>query len=101
VPGHFSDKTLHAWLYAGLAVLLVRAVVGSRWPRTGLPSALLAVGLATVYGLADETHQLFVPGRQFDLRDLVADAIGAGVAAAAVFAWGIITRFRRFPSGRS
>ncbi|MBF0437738.1 MAG: VanZ family protein [Magnetococcales bacterium] len=33
-----------------------------------------------IYGLCDEWHQLFVPGRYADVADLLADAIGAALA---------------------
>jgi VanZ family protein len=35
------------------------------------------------YGLGDEVHQLFVPGRLFDLADLAADAAGGALGSGA------------------
>jgi VanZ family protein len=38
--------------------------------------------LATsVYGATDELHQLFVPQRSTELSDVVADSLGAALAA--------------------
>jgi VanZ family protein len=69
-------------LYAGLGALLVRALAGGwRW-RVSLGIATAAVVIATGYGITDEMHQWFVPTRQMDLADVVADALGALVAAA-------------------
>lgn len=68
------DKVAHAGLFGVLAALLLLA--GLR--------PLAAVLVATAWGGADELHQMFVPGRHPDLLDLVADASGAIVAAAAV-----------------
>ena len=45
-------------------------------------AVVLAILLATVYGLTDEIHQLFVPDRMFDLVDLLVDCIGAACASA-------------------
>lgn len=68
--GRFS----HAAEYALLALLACRGVF---WQRDltagGLP---LAAGLAFAYALLDETHQLFVPGRTFQLSDLGLDGLG-------------------------
>jgi VanZ family protein len=36
-----------------------------------------------VYGLSDEIHQTFIPLRQFELLDLLADALGSACAIAA------------------
>jgi VanZ family protein len=47
------------------------------------------------YGVTDEWHQSFVPGRSADAIDLVADAVGAGLAAGGLGAWGIMLRRRR------
>ena len=49
---------------------------------------LWALITATLYGLSDEIHQIFVPGRQFCIYDLLADAIGAimGVLIASILA---------------
>lgn len=71
-PG--ADKVAHALAYAVLGALLAWA--------TGRPG--LAVALATLYGVSDELHQAFVPGRTPDVLDLVADLLGATAGAAAV-----------------
>jgi VanZ family protein len=67
-----ADKVAHVLLYAPLGFLLGRAV-GVAW---------LAVLLATAYGVTDEWHQLYVPGRSPSIADVVADAIGATLGAA-------------------
>ncbi len=92
-PG-VSDKTAHFWEYAVLGVLLARALAGRRWLSIGWRPVVAAVALAALYGVSDELHQLLlVPGRQYDVRDMMADALGASVSAGSVWAWGIIRRF--------
>jgi VanZ family protein len=38
---------------------------------------MLSVLLSSLYGVTDELHQAFVPGRVASIGDLVADSIGA------------------------
>jgi VanZ family protein len=38
---------------------------------------LISLGGCAAYGLSDEFHQLFVPGRDFQLGDLLVDTLGA------------------------
>ena len=40
-------------------------------------SLVYAFLLTCLYGYFDEVHQLYVPGRTYDIFDLLADAIGA------------------------
>lgn len=100
LPGP-SDKSWHSAGYALLGGLLLRAFAGGRLSGVTWPRAITAVLLTTLYGVSDEFHQTFVPGRSADRFDLLADGIGAalaaiaGGAAAAARAWGIL----RFPSG--
>lgn len=68
-PG--SDKLAHALAY------LVLGALGSLATGSRPAGALLAV----LYGISDEIHQSFVPGRFPDLWDLVADSVGALVGA--------------------
>ena len=72
-----ADKTLHA-LFFGLLALLWHLGLP---PRRG--RALLAWGLAVLWGALDELHQSYVPGRTADPWDLLADATGALIAVAA------------------
>lgn len=77
------DKLLHGLAYGVLATAFL---YGLQPEATGL--AGLAVFLPTVlvclgYGLSDEYHQTFIPGRVFSLGDLAADV--AGGAAVALF----------------
>jgi len=65
------DKLAHLLTYAVLAWLLRKSGLSPFW----------AVALAALYGASDEWHQSFVPGRQPDLADLLADAGGALLGA--------------------
>jgi VanZ family protein len=82
------DKLLHFIEYGGLAVLLFRAFTGEglRW----LPAAVLAIVTTSGYGASDEFHQAFVPNRSSDIRDWMADTIGATLAIAA---WSLIRSY--------
>ena len=67
-------KTAHVLMYGALAVGLHRAF--SLRPRTW-PFALL---IALLYGISDEWHQSFVPGREPAARDVAFDVLGASLA---------------------
>lgn len=53
---------------------------------------LLVMSLGSAYGLLDEYHQTFVPGRSASPLDVLVDA--AGVAAGVSTLWGV-ARLRR------
>jgi VanZ family protein len=69
-----SDKLLHVLLYAPLGFLICYALSRSA-PNTNL--IFVGAFLASLYGLTDEVHQYFVPGRTASPLDLLADGIGA------------------------
>ena len=84
------DWATHALVYAALAALLARALAGGV-RRAALATLLLAASLATVYGVTDEWHQMYVPQRQSEVRDVVNDMIGAAIGAAV---FGALARLR-------
>jgi VanZ family protein len=92
VPSNVPDVSLHEAAYFGLTLLLIRALAGGR--LTGITAATLAGAwvIAVIYGATDEWHQSFVPNRHADIRDLLADALGAFAAAIVAGAWVIIRR---------
>jgi VanZ family protein len=65
--GHFS-------LYGGLGALIARAGWLSGWPRRRL---LIAAVIISLGAALDELHQLFIPGRDAEFFDWVADTVGA------------------------
>ncbi len=81
-PG--SDKILHFAGYALFTLLTIRMLHAEDFrPATG-DMIITAVAFSVFYGITDEIHQLFVPGRCFELFDVAADAAGsmaAGVAS--------------------
>jgi VanZ family protein len=89
-PPGISDKASHALEYAGLSALALRALAGGRWANVTARAAAGAVLWCVAYGLTDEWHQGFVPGRSADLADVGADLLGASAAAAAIWACSII-----------
>lgn len=73
----FSDKLVHAAVFGILALFLYLATENPR----------LAVILTALYGMADEFHQHFVPGRQTDIFDWLADTLGAIVVVLIMEKW--------------
>jgi VanZ family protein len=70
------DIAGHLGVYGVLAVLLRWALAGAGVRRSGLWAFVLAV----LYGISDEFHQSFVPGRHPDIFDVATDAVGAWAA---------------------
>ena len=75
MPALSYDKVLHALVYAVLGSICYLAVRAT-WSARPLRIVLGCTALAIAYGLSDEFHQSFVPGRSPDLHDVVADGVG-------------------------
>lgn len=85
-PGALTDKHVHALVFGGLAATLIWALAGARWSAVTTTTGVWAVVLTSLYGAADEWHQSFVPNRQSDVLDWLADSIGGVLVAVAVVA---------------
>lgn len=72
-----GDKLLHVVEYAILSFLIARAAINSSSLKLKAHFRLLGIILAFVYGISDEFHQYFVPGRVADILDVCADGAGA------------------------
>ncbi len=95
LPGHFWDKLVHLLVYAGLGVLFLVPLADARLSGVTVKAAATAVLLSVLYGAFDEVHQSFTPGRSPDVRDLLADALGAALGVAGVWLLSaIVTRLR-------
>lgn len=93
-PPQVNDKLEHFFAYGGLALLALRATTRARWASLSWTTAGVAWAIAAAYGVSDEVHQAFVPGRTPDAADVLADALGAAVALIVAGAFGIIRRSR-------
>lgn len=79
-PG--ADKLGHGALYAVLAGASLLALDPGHKRRTPVRAGLLVVLFCLVYGISDEFHQWFIPGRAPSGGDLLADTAGAAIAVA-------------------
>lgn len=88
LPGLFpgADKIAHGGIYAALAAGCAFALRSSH-PSLQRCWWLVAAGLASLYGVTDELHQLLVPGRSCDVWDWVADTGGAFGGVGGFFWW--------------
>ena len=74
---HFVRKNAHFLIYFVLGMLVVRAFRVSQIRNK--TSILLALGICILYAISDELHQLFVPGRGAQVKDVLIDSTGAFV----------------------
>ena len=99
IKGIFGfDKFQHLLAYAAFAAAVWLWFAPKTWRQRGLAVFLAALALGSLYGLIDEVHQYFVPGRACDFWDWVADTLGALLGSGA--AW-LVSRQILARSGRS
>jgi len=73
-------KSAHIFMFfvlGALLYLLMKSFKLSRNKRIGF-----SILIAAIYGVVDELHQTFVPGRSGELRDVAIDTIGASLGVA-------------------
>ena len=91
-----SDKIKHFGAFFGLSVLLSLTLIYQNkilfFKKYFLAAALV---ISSIYGLLDEIHQRFVPGRNSEFLDWVADSLGAAVGVFVVFY--LLKKFKYFP----
>jgi VanZ family protein len=91
-----SDKIKHFSAFFGLSVLLSLTLLYQSKVQL-FKNYFLAVALiiSSLYGLLDEVHQSFVPGRNSEFLDWVADSLGA--AAGVLIVYYLLKKFKYFP----
>ncbi|MCI0513695.1 VanZ family protein [candidate division KSB1 bacterium] len=85
------DKALHFGIYFILGFLMMRAFCLGQTSKLRVKNYVWGIVLGSLFGLSDEFHQCFVPGRSADIGDLIADILGI-LAAQLVIGW----IYRRF-----
>ena len=73
LPGYF-DKVAHLCAYVPLSFMFFLSMQKSGMRKYVFAAAFLT---ACIYGITDEFHQSFVPGRTPEFGDFIADTIGA------------------------
>ncbi len=73
----YIDKVLHFAAYALLSALFFRAFKTLPIKDNIRLITILAITLSSLYGISDEIHQHYVPYRDADIMDALADIIGS------------------------
>ncbi len=57
---------------------------------------ILGIALASLYGISDEIHQIFVPDRVADIYDVIADILGSMIGVM-LYQFFILEYYASFP----
>jgi VanZ family protein len=87
------DKLVHALAYAGLTLVLIRALYLTCTTCPSSKLILWGVMLAICYGVGNEMIQALTPHRTMSVADGFANAVGAGAVA---WIWPMLRR--RWPT---
>ena len=82
--GGFS---INSYLYHFLAFLFFAGflLISLLKGRLNKKLFLIAIIIAVLYGISDEVHQLYVPGRHFAIIDIITNSIGILTASIVYF----------------
>ncbi len=83
---YFGIKSLHLVEYGILGALFYIAISKTTKLSKSIAIPLSAL-LCGLYGITDEIHQAFVPGRSARAMDVLADVVGGLLGAAFLFYW--------------
>jgi VanZ family protein len=86
IPSALSsyDKLIHFFLYLILSLIFTYFLSGL---ESGLAQIILEFAtffFIAIYGLSDDVHQTFTPGRNFEVLDIVTDVFG-GITGCLLF----------------
>jgi VanZ family protein len=71
------DKVMHVGAFGLMDLLVLLGMLRSKY-HYSLRALLIAPALYTIlFGIGDEFHQAFTPGREVDPLDIVSDTLGA------------------------
>lgn len=89
LPG--LDKVVHAGMYGVLAAIVSIGMRRSGAAHSNRRQFWWPILFALLYGISDEAHQHFVPGRSLDPWDVLANTAGAVLAQYVLFTrrWGL------------
>jgi len=82
-----SDKILHVIEYLILGFL----TLGCFKNKNLFPILVVAFLISFLYGISDEVHQYFVPGREFSIYDIAANSVGS--------LFGVLINFKFYRKG--
>jgi len=81
-----SSTILHIIEFGGFGIITFSAILSLVSFST---SIYFTVAIGSLYGIIDEIHQLFVPGRVFSGYDMAADVIGVVLA---ILVWKVLEK---------
>ena len=80
------DKIIHATLFFIFGIFVYRALEPFvKKSKFDFGRLFFSISVVILYGVLDEFHQGYVPGRTVDLWDATADTIGGILAAIAIY----------------
>ena len=82
-PGIFFNIkpfVYHLGIFFFLGIFLTLSMTNQKHSNNTLKLIILSIIIAIIYGILDEVHQIFVPGRYFDYLDILTDTIGIMIA---------------------
>jgi VanZ family protein len=95
LPAGLSNHTGHFLAYGALGAVALRAFANVTWSGVTIGPAQKAISLASLYGVTDELHQMFVANRLPGMDDWAADTLGALTGVGLVLFAARIRRSRR------
>lgn len=88
---NLPEERSHLIEYAVVSALFFEALISRQQTKNIIKTAIIAVLIASSVGLLDELIQIYVPGRVFDIRDILFN-VGAAIGGAALVS--VIARAR-------
>lgn len=76
-----GDKVEHITAFFILGALLnLTLIFQNKYPKLKVRNSLYTIYIGSAYGIFDELHQLFIPGRSCDFFDFLSDFTGLVLA---------------------
>lgn len=78
IPSTLSpfDKLIHFFLYLILGLIFANFLSSLKSNLTQILMGFATFFFIAIYGLSDEVHQTFTPGRTFEVLDILVDVFG-------------------------